>query len=209
MFILSNSAFFCSLKRAYRTQLQTCIICRFYPENFILYSVCLCVKIQKGNRYFRILHSYVENGFLISEARILSRRRTCGLCGRQVFVAVMFLSEYHWSCLSTTVLVRVHLILLSEYHCSCPSTSDLVRVPLFLSEYHWSRPSTAVFVSFFIPPVLHIHLPSTVIDAASVCTSLKNKECSISYYYNVCMQFISSAAHKLSSWVQWTSGRIM
>jgi hypothetical protein len=215
--------------------------------------VCLCVKIRKGSRYFHILDSYIEDRFLISEPRVLSRGSLCGICCRQVFVAVMFLSEYHWSCPSTTdfirehpilseyhgscpstylvrvplflseyiwscpstivlalvplflseyhcycpsttvlvrvprilseyiiscpsatVLVRVHLIL-SEYHCSCPSTTVTVRLPLLLSEYHCSFPSTAVLVSFFVPPVLHIQLPSTVIDAASVSKPMKKQ----------------------------------
>ena len=158
-FLWNRTQPFWSMKRAYRTQLQTCTICRFYPENFILCIMCLCVKIRKGSRYFRILDSYIEDRFLISEAQVLPRGSLCGICCRQVFVAVMFLSEYHRSCRSTTDLVpsttdriRVHSIL-SEYHCSCPSTSDLVRVPQFLSEYIWSCPSTIVLVrvQLFLP----------------------------------------------------------
>jgi len=39
---------FWSLKRAYRTQLQTCIICRFYPEKFIFLWCVFVYKDAEG-----------------------------------------------------------------------------------------------------------------------------------------------------------------
>ena len=141
-----------------------------------------------------------------------------------VLARVLFLSEYNWSCPSTIVLVRVPLFL-SEYHCSCPNTAVLVRVPLFLSEYHCSCPGTIVLVrlplflselprfsfhfSFHQPYILiFIYHRRQSMLPASLNPWKKNKDSSISYY-NVCMQFVGCAAHKLSSCVQWTLGWVM